>query len=100
MQTIPGHTGPSLLAAWWYSGENKGQEWDRRCNEHLKKMIFKDLLETFLLTSSEEGEKKSPDKDEWQGTSPQSTHLQRSTTLAILTCGVVLVRSPLSCWVS
>jgi hypothetical protein len=64
MQKIPGHTGPSLLAAWWYAEANKGQKWDLRCSEHLKKMGFKDLLETFLLTSSQEGRKKNPDKDE------------------------------------
>lgn len=59
MQKIPEHTGPSLLAAWWYSGANKGQKWDLRCNEHLKKMVFKDPLETFLLTPSQEGRKKT-----------------------------------------
>lgn len=72
MQKIPGHTGSSLLAVWWYSGANKGQKWDLRCNEHLKKMVFKDLLETFLLTPSQEGErKKNPDKDEWQNFYPK-----------------------------
>lgn len=48
MQKIPGSTGSPLLQSGGILEQIKGQKWDLRCNEHLKKMFFKDLLETFL----------------------------------------------------
>lgn len=58
--------GAQALLCWQLGGileQIKGQKWDLRCNEHLKKMVFKDLLETFLFKRPQNH---YSDKDELQ----------------------------------